>query len=58
MARAADQGVRVELIDLRTLAPYDWGCIEASVRKTGKVLVVHEDTKSFGYGAEIAARIG
>ena len=55
---AAEHGVHVELIDLRTLAPYDWGCIEASVRKTGKVLVVHEDTKSFGYGAEIAARIG
>ncbi len=55
---ASEHGILVELIDLRTLAPYDWGCIEASVRKTGKALVVHEDTKSFGYGAEIAARIG
>jgi len=47
----------VELIDLRSLAPYDWEAIAASVGKTGRVVVAHEDTLSFGYGAEIAARI-
>jgi len=47
----------VEVIDLRTLAPYDWAAIERSVRKTSRALIVHEDTLSFGYGAEIAARI-
>ncbi|HET9480732.1 MAG TPA: thiamine pyrophosphate-dependent enzyme [Candidatus Polarisedimenticolia bacterium] len=50
-------GVGVELIDLRSLMPYDWAAIEASVRKTGRALIVHEDVLSFGYGAEIAARI-
>ncbi len=52
------QGISVEIIDLRTLAPYDWEAITATVKKTGKVIVAHEDTLSFGYGAEIAARIG
>jgi 2-oxoisovalerate dehydrogenase E1 component len=52
-----EQGVSVELIDLRTLQPYDWEAIEASVKKTNRVIVAHEDTMSFGYGAEIAARI-
>jgi 2-oxoisovalerate dehydrogenase E1 component len=52
-----EQSVRVELIDLRTLSPYDWESIAASVRKTSRVIVAHEDVLSFGYGAEIAARI-
>ena len=52
-----EHGIRVEVIDLRSLNPYDWGAIVASVKKTSKALVVHEDTKSWGYGAEIAARI-
>jgi 2-oxoisovalerate dehydrogenase E1 component len=55
---AAEQhGLNVEVIDLRTLSPYDWEAISKSVKKTGKVIVIHEDTKSWGFGAEIAARI-
>ncbi len=52
------QGISVEVIDLRTLNPYDWNAIAASVKKTSRVIVAHEDTMSWGYGAEIAARIG
>ena len=52
-----EEGVSVEILDLRTLNPYDMDSIRASVRKTGRVLVAHEDQISFGYGAEIAARI-
>ncbi|HLA09987.1 MAG TPA: dehydrogenase E1 component subunit alpha/beta [Pyrinomonadaceae bacterium] len=51
------QGISVEIIDLRTLAPYDWDTIVRSVKKTNRVIVAHEDSLSFGYGAEIAARI-
>jgi len=47
----------VEVIDLRCLSPYDWGAIRASVEKTSRVMIVHEDCLSWGYGAEIAARI-
>jgi len=53
-----EHGIEVELIDLRTLSPYDWETIATSVRKTSRVLVAHEDMISWGYGAEIAARIG
>jgi len=52
-----EHGVSVELIDLRTLSPYDWEAIAASVAKTSRVLVAYEDMLSWGYGAEIAARI-
>jgi 2-oxoisovalerate dehydrogenase E1 component len=52
-----EQGISVELIDLRTLNPYDWEAIAESVRKTSRVIVAHEDVQSWGYGAEIAARI-
>jgi 2-oxoisovalerate dehydrogenase E1 component len=48
----------IEVIDLRSLSPYDWNSIKASVEKTSRVLVAHEDTLSWGYGAELAARIG
>ena len=55
--QAAQQGISVEVIDLRTLNPYDWSAIAESVKKTSRVIVAHEDTMSWGYGAEIAARI-
>jgi 2-oxoisovalerate dehydrogenase E1 component len=55
--RLEAQGISVELIDLRTLVPYDWEAIAESVKKTSRVIVAHEDSVSFGYGAEIAARI-
>ncbi|MFP5262450.1 MAG: thiamine pyrophosphate-dependent enzyme [Blastocatellia bacterium] len=52
-----EHGVSVEVVDLRSLNPFDWETISESVAKTGKVIVVHEDAESWGYGAEIAARI-
>ena len=52
------EGISVEIIDLRTLSPYDWEAVAATVRKTNRVLVAYEDARSWGYGAEIAARIG
>jgi 2-oxoisovalerate dehydrogenase E1 component len=55
--QAADQGVDVEVIDLRTLSPLDMETIAASVKRTNRVLIVHEDALSFGIGAEIAARV-
>jgi 2-oxoisovalerate dehydrogenase E1 component len=51
------EGIEAEVLDLRTLSPYDWEAIATSVRKTGRVVVAHEDTLSWGYGAEIAARV-
>jgi 2-oxoisovalerate dehydrogenase E1 component len=56
--QAEQQGISVEIVDLRTLAPYDWDAIVTTVKKTSRVIVAHEDSLSFGYGAEIAARIG
>jgi 2-oxoisovalerate dehydrogenase E1 component len=55
--QAAEQGVEVEVIDLRTLSPWDRETVFASVRKTNRVIVGYEDSLSWGYGAEIAAAI-
>lgn len=52
-----ESGHQVEIIDLRTLSPYDWQAIAASVKKTSKAIVAYEDCLSWGYGAEIASRI-
>ncbi len=54
---STELGVETEILDLRTLNPYDWDAIADSVRKTNRVIVAHEDMLSWGYGAEIAARI-
>jgi 2-oxoisovalerate dehydrogenase E1 component beta subunit len=55
--RLAKEGVEVEVIDLRTLLPFDKAAIFASVEKTSRVLIVHEDVKTLGIGAEISAVI-
>ena len=56
--RAVKQtGIDAEVIDLRTLSPYDWEAISASVKKTNRVLIAYEDNMSWGYGTEIATRI-
>src|SRR5918997_51717 len=55
--QAEAQGTSVEVIDLRTLSPYDWDAVVATVKKTSRVVVAHEDTRTHGFGAEIAARI-
>ncbi|MCI0503488.1 alpha-ketoacid dehydrogenase subunit beta [Candidatus Micrarchaeota archaeon] len=57
IAEAQKQGVSVEHLDLRSLSPCDWDTIHASVRKTGRAVVVHEAFRTLGFGAEIAARI-
>jgi 2-oxoisovalerate dehydrogenase E1 component len=56
-AQFGREGVSVGIVDLRSLSPYDWEAIAATVRKTHRVIVAYEDTLSWGYGAEIAARI-
>ena len=54
---AEEGGPSVEVIDLRTLSPWDQESVYASVKKTGRVIVAYEDSMSWGYGAEIVARI-
>jgi 2-oxoisovalerate dehydrogenase E1 component beta subunit len=56
-ARLADEGVSVEVVDVRSLSPLDTETILASVRKTAKAMVVYEDNRTYGAGAEIAATI-
>ena len=53
----AEKGIDAEVIDLRSLVPLDWDTIETSVKKTHKVVVVHESVKRNGFGGEIAAQI-
>jgi 2-oxoisovalerate dehydrogenase E1 component len=52
-----DGGISLEILDLRSLSPYDWEAIVSTVTKTNRVIVAYEDMRSWGYGAEIAARI-
>ena len=54
---AEEHGIEAEVIDLRTLSPFDMDTIATSVKKTNKVLIAHEDSLSWGLGSEIAARI-
>jgi 2-oxoisovalerate dehydrogenase E1 component beta subunit len=57
LAAAAEAGVDAEVLDLRTLAPVDIETIEASVKKTGRCVIVHEATRTSGFGAELSALV-
>jgi len=52
-----EKGISAEIIDLRSLSPYDFEAIAESVRKTNRVIIAHEDMRSWGFGAELAARV-
>jgi len=56
-AQLQREGLSVEILDLRSLSPFDWDAIASTVRKTNRVIVAYEDMLSWGYGAEIASRI-
>jgi 2-oxoisovalerate dehydrogenase E1 component len=56
--QAETHGISVMVVDLRTLMPFDWNGIERAVKRTGRVLVAHEDQLTCGFGAELAARVG
>ena len=55
--QAEKDGISVMVIDLRTIAPFDWDGIAAAVTKTSRVIIAHEDQLTCGFGAELAARI-
>ena len=55
--QAEKEGVSAMVIDLRTIAPFDWAAIAGAVRKTNRVVIAHEDQLTCGFGAEIAARM-
>jgi len=55
--QAEKEGITTAVLDLRTIAPYDWEAVSALVKKTNRVVVAHEDQLTCGFGAEIAARI-
>jgi 2-oxoisovalerate dehydrogenase E1 component len=55
--QAEQEGISVALLDLRTIAPYDWETIAALVKRTNRVVIAHEDQVTCGFGAEIAARV-
>lgn len=55
--KLADEGVSVEVLDLRSLVPWDKDAVMASVRKTGRLLVVHEDKESGGFGGQVASYV-
>jgi 2-oxoisovalerate dehydrogenase E1 component beta subunit len=57
LAAAEDSGIDAEVIDLRTLLPVDIDTIVASVAKTGRCVIVHEATRTSGYGAELSALV-
>jgi pyruvate dehydrogenase E1 component beta subunit len=54
---AAEEGIELEVIDLRSVSPLDMTVLLESVRRTGRLIVAHEAPQSFGVGAEIAARV-
>jgi len=55
--QAEKRGIHVAVLDLRTIAPYDWPAIAEQVKRTSRVIVAHEDQLTCGFGAEIAARV-
>lgn len=55
--QAEKDGISVKVIDLRTIAPFDWDAVAAAVRETNRVIIAHEDQLTCGFGAELAARI-
>jgi 2-oxoisovalerate dehydrogenase E1 component len=56
--QAEKDGISVAVVDLRSIIPYDWATIAEYTRRTNRVVVVHEDQLTAGFGGEIAARIG
>jgi 2-oxoisovalerate dehydrogenase E1 component len=55
--QAEKEGVSVMVVDLRTIAPFDWAGVARAVRQTNRVVIAHEDQITCGFGAEISARI-